>query len=307
MKCICGRTEKKLKKLGIAYLNYGYNIRCFPCFTCSKCHRYGKEVDGEVDILKTLPVLCSNCEKCPCGKNVRLWNYGDWNGRRIYFCSSDCEGFYIMRKCFFLFIFALKEQGLQREFRYLLPKIFHEVKKMPNIRCIDCWQSSYLKSKPKCACCGGIQCFAMRERAKFSHPRLSGWFWFWTEPAVENASRFTISDMPTNGYIYICDTCERRRPVPECSTSITLQNRRCADLALAFYTTNTYFAEVANCRFANQLYLRNYARKKVVAPKQTVLAKHITVKNKHRNPKDMGFVPKKQNRGKMGNFKKKHR
>ncbi len=289
MKCSsCYRTAVKLDELGIAYLISPYDIlRCFPCFTCSKCHQLGEELeDGGAKLLAITPILCTKCYKCPCGNDVTRWTYEILGDVRKYFCNEKCQTFYTIRDAFFLFIFALKEQGVYREFRYLLPMIFHAVKKIPNRRCIDCWQACY-KSANVCANCNGTQCFAMQERNRHKSSLDYGMFGM-PIMRMERQSRFPLHELPINGFINICDRCELRRPMPYCSTSKQLKNRT-VDETRRKPSVGIRRTEDAHYRFTSRVYHVHGPR----VPKQKV------PKNT-RNPTSHGYVPKNQKHGKMG-------
>ena len=147
---------------------------------------------------------------------------------------------------------------------------------MPKYRCVDCWKG-WPGSKPFCADCGSTKCSSMLELQEIRYIKRR----YYSEIVF---SRYLQREFRSNGNIIICDVCEMRRPSPRCAFVLRTEDE--------------------HCQFVNHLSCRNHAQKKVVVKKPQVLKKW---NKKNRNPKDMGFVPKKQNRGKMGNFKKKHR
>lgn len=281
MECRCGLGSRELVNLRIPYYTTSWDeLYCFRCFTCSNCGARGSEIGGTANILKTVPVLCTNCYVCPCGKTSKIYAYLERYSRMHYFCSIDCEAFYTMQYGFFLFIFALKEQRLQRLFRHLLPRIFHEVKKMPKYRCVDCWKEFYY-SKPLCADCGSTKCHSMLELQEIWHIKER----YYSKIVF---SRYSQWELRSNENITICGSCEMRRPSPRCLARLSS-------------------SEITHCRFANNIYRENHAPKKVVAVKPRVLKKPKNRKPKNRNPKSHSYVPKKQNWGRKGNFKKNYR
>ena len=296
MSCRCGLGIWELGKLCISYCTTSYGkLYCFKCFTCSNCGARGSEIGGVATILKTVPVLCTNCCFCPCGETSKSYAYVERNSKRHYFCSFDCEAFYPMQYKFFLFIFALKEQGVYRLFRHLLPKIFHEVKQMPKYRCVDCWKEFYY-SKPLCADCGSTNCRAMlilKQERQMNRMRPFSLFFgdlFWN---FSSSWDFCTTNVRTNGNICICDACEIQRPMPRCAFVLRTEDE--------------------HCRFVSNIQNRNHALKNPKKqenrnPKKVSKANRSEPNKVARNDqKNRGFVPKKQNRGKMGNFKKKHR